>query len=234
MSRRRYKSTPPLPNTRPPVDAVRVHVPPDGSPEVGVTAESDEARQALGQRVAELEAAERHAAALQQAQVEALRQAHSADPIDHLFPHASPASKTWLRQHREALDQVKLLRLQGAHAYALADGIAPDTEAYFQRLEHAINHSPAAHQSHELPLPPPDGAGVADWRGHPPGGRQRRERAAAAGRREHRFRVSPACERGDCHDAARQRPSDCPERNRSAPCAERNQRDPSHHPGRRN
>jgi len=123
MSRRKYKQSamPNATNAPPPVDAVRVSVPPDGTPKIS-SAAPDEARLALGQRVAELEAAEQQNAAIQ---AEMLRQAQSADLIDHLFPHASPASKTWLRQHREALDQVKLLRLQGAHAYALADGLRP-------------------------------------------------------------------------------------------------------------
>jgi hypothetical protein len=112
-----------------------------GAPET--PAQPDEARLALGQRVAELEAAEQRNAAIQ---AEMLRQAQAVDPIDGLAG-ASAAQKAWLKSHREILDDPEKFRmLHEAHLAAEAK--------YFAHLDHALGYRPAAH-SHEAAHEPP-------------------------------------------------------------------------------
>lgn len=50
-------------------------------------------------------------------------------------------------------DPPRVLRLQAAHFNALADGVAADSECYFERLEHAAAHhqSPTRGASHVQP-----------------------------------------------------------------------------------
>jgi len=151
MSRRKYRprytaNPGPMPPDIPPsspADAAPMNH--GGASEIG-TAAPEGARLALGQRVAELEAAERFNAA---AQPEAALRAQSPDPVDQL-PHASPAMKEWMRGHREIFtDARKAALAQAGHFLALADGVVPDSHEYFQRLEHAITHPQPTHHAHE-------------------------------------------------------------------------------------
>jgi hypothetical protein len=134
-SRRKYKSRPDaaMPSNAPAVDAIGVHVPPNAAPEVSIGA-NDEAKTALSSRVAELEAAE--AARHQQvaAMAAAAQQRAAAVPS---------RVAQWIAQHQaEVSDPRTNARLQAAHFGAIADAVEVGSDAYIERLEHALAQHP--------------------------------------------------------------------------------------------
>jgi hypothetical protein len=61
------------------------------------------------------------------------------DPLDRFFaanPRYTEAEKTWIRQHpRYATDPDFMARVNQAHADAVREGVAPQSQEYFERLE---------------------------------------------------------------------------------------------------
>jgi hypothetical protein len=105
------------------------------------TSPEAEARTALSSRVAELTAAEaaqrQHAAAM----AAAVQQRAAAVPS---------RLQQWIAQHQaEVSDPRTNARLQAAHFGAIADGVAPESDEYFRRIEAAIAHRPAVEPNKE-------------------------------------------------------------------------------------
>lgn len=63
----------------------------------------------------------------------------SSDPIEQMVANLSPSSAAWVRQHPEfATDNSKRSRMIGAHNFAVADGLQPDTSQYFEHIEKTL------------------------------------------------------------------------------------------------
>jgi len=77
-----------------------------------------------------------------------------ADPVEALASQLTPRSAEWIRRHPEfARDQRLFNKMINAHNLAVADGIQPDTDAYFAEVESTlkINRGAAATQA-ETPM----------------------------------------------------------------------------------
>jgi len=62
-----------------------------------------------------------------------------ADPVEALAGQLSPRSAAWVRAHPDyARDGQKLRKMIAAHNLAEADGIPPDTDAYFEHIESTL------------------------------------------------------------------------------------------------
>ena len=76
------------------------------------------------------------------------------DPVEALASQLTPRSAEWIRRHPEfARDQRMFNKMIAAHNLAVADGIQPDTDAYFAEVESTlkINRNAAATQA-EAPM----------------------------------------------------------------------------------
>ena len=68
------------------------------------------------------------------------QQPRAPDPVEDLISRCSPKTGDWFRNHKEwahdaATNGPRARKLDAAHATALADGIQPDTDAYFDHVE---------------------------------------------------------------------------------------------------
>lgn len=75
-----------------------------------------------------------------------------ADHVEALASQVTPASASWLRQHRDHLGTQKSIdRMFRAHADAIDDGIIPDTRDYFEFIETrmGINRSEPREESYD-------------------------------------------------------------------------------------
>ena len=68
------------------------------------------------------------------------KQPRAPDPVEDLISRCSPKTGDWFRNHKEwahdaATNGPRARKLDAAHATALADGIQPDTDAYFDHVE---------------------------------------------------------------------------------------------------
>ena len=71
--------------------------------------------------------------------------------IDQM-PNLLPSQRDWLRQHTELITNVnKNLRLQGAHAEAIDDGLRPGSQKYFDHLEMRLGYKKPAEEEEEDP-----------------------------------------------------------------------------------
>lgn len=62
-----------------------------------------------------------------------------ADPVEAFAAQLSPRSADWVRAHPEFVrDPAKTRKMIAAHELAVADGIAPDTDAYFAAIEETL------------------------------------------------------------------------------------------------
>jgi hypothetical protein len=57
------------------------------------------------------------------------------DPVEILAAKLSPRSASWLRSHPDHATGNKYQKMIAAHQLALADGISPDTDEYFESIE---------------------------------------------------------------------------------------------------
>jgi len=63
-----------------------------------------------------------------------------ADPVEALASQLSPRSADWLRRNPQcATDQRLFQKMLAAHNLAMADGIVPDSDEYFEFVESTIN-----------------------------------------------------------------------------------------------
>lgn len=61
------------------------------------------------------------------------------DPVEMYASKLAPRSADWLRAHPEAVE--KIGRLTRAHTDALEDGLTPESDEYFQYIEHRLGYS---------------------------------------------------------------------------------------------
>lgn len=62
-----------------------------------------------------------------------------ANEFERTISAASPRTQAWLRSHPEYVtDRTKNLKANAAHSNALAEGLAPDTDAYFDYCERQL------------------------------------------------------------------------------------------------
>lgn len=69
------------------------------------------------------------------------------DPVEALAATLSPRSAEWVRKNPEfARDQRKMSKMIAAHQLVVADGVEPDTDDYFERVESVlgVRRAPAA------------------------------------------------------------------------------------------
>lgn len=69
------------------------------------------------------------------------------DPVEDFASRLSPRSADWVRKHPEFVrDPAKNRKMIAAHELAVADGIAPDTDAYFEAIESTLKVAKAQAQ----------------------------------------------------------------------------------------
>lgn len=69
-------------------------------------------------------------------QLERQAQQRAADPVESLARQLTPRSADWVRKHPEFVrDPLLNQKMIAAHNYVVADGVAPDTDAYFDAVE---------------------------------------------------------------------------------------------------
>lgn len=67
-----------------------------------------------------------------------------SDPVEAFASQLSPRSADWVRAHPEFVrDPAKTRKMIAAHELAVADGIAPDSDAYFEAIEQTLKVRPA-------------------------------------------------------------------------------------------
>lgn len=65
--------------------------------------------------------------------------APSSDPVEIAVAGMSPQSAAWIRAHPDYVtDERKRSRMIGAHNFARADGLQPDTPQYFEHIEKTL------------------------------------------------------------------------------------------------
>lgn len=63
-------------------------------------------------------------------------QPYTADPVEALASQLSPRSAEWVRRHPEFATDARLYnKMLAAHQLAVSDGVAPDTDDYFDSIE---------------------------------------------------------------------------------------------------
>ena len=67
------------------------------------------------------------------------QQPYTADPVEAFASQLTPRSASWVREHPEFVRDQKLNRkMIAAHELAVADGIDPDTDEYFDYVEKTL------------------------------------------------------------------------------------------------
>lgn len=90
---------------------------------------------------ARVEAAKRRPREQQPQQGEQPRRDAPQDPVEHFASQLSPKSAAWIRSHPECvLDGKKNLKMLGIHNIAIADGLAPDSDEYFDFIETQLGY----------------------------------------------------------------------------------------------
>ncbi len=118
----------------------------------------------LGRIGARVEQLETGAHSFEQRRTEALRReperpVQPADPIEADLAGRTPRTASWLREHRNFYTDSKFrARVMAAHNLAVADDIAPDTDAYFDLVERTVGLKNEAPQSPAPKLPRPSGS----------------------------------------------------------------------------
>jgi phage I-like protein len=80
------------------------------------------------------------------------QQPYQADPVEAFAAQLTPRSATWVRQHPEFVRDQKLNRkMIAAHELAIADGIEPDTDEYFDHVEGTLKLNRRDQEQDEAP-----------------------------------------------------------------------------------
>jgi hypothetical protein len=73
--------------------------------------------------------------------------AQNSDPVEAVASQLSPRSAAWIRAHPEAVkNQKTYTKMIGLHNVAIADGLAPDTDEYFEYIETQLGYKKPARQ----------------------------------------------------------------------------------------
>ena len=90
-----------------------------------------------------------------------------SDQVEALASQLTPRSAAWVRAHPEyATDPAKYQKMLAAHNLAVADGIAPDSDAYFESVEDVLRINRAAPAASDDAMA--DAATVTQRRSAPP------------------------------------------------------------------
>jgi len=91
------------------------------------------------------------------------------DPVETLASQLSPRSAAWIRQHPQfATDQRLFQKMIAAHNLAMADGLAPDSDDYFDVIEDTLKVNRSAPVAVEVADPTYEAAKVVQRRTSPP------------------------------------------------------------------
>ncbi len=83
----------------------------------------------------------------QQKQPVQQQQPYAGDPVEVFAAQLTPRSASWVREHPEFVRDQKLNRkMLAAHELAVADGISPDSDEYFDHVEGTLGVNRAAEQ----------------------------------------------------------------------------------------
>lgn len=83
----------------------------------------------------------------QQKQPVQQQQPYAGDPVEVFAAQLTPRSASWVREHPEFVRDQKLNRkMLAAHELAVADGISPDSDEYFDHVEGTLGVNRAADQ----------------------------------------------------------------------------------------
>lgn len=75
------------------------------------------------------------------------QQPYAGDPVEVFAAQLTPRSASWVREHPEFVRDQKLNRkMLAAHELAVADGITPDSDDYFDHVEGTLGVNRAADQ----------------------------------------------------------------------------------------
>lgn len=75
------------------------------------------------------------------------QQPYAGDPVEVFAAQLTPRSASWVREHPEFVRDQKLNRkMLAAHELAVADGIAPDSDEYFDHVEGTLGVNRPAEQ----------------------------------------------------------------------------------------
>ena len=75
------------------------------------------------------------------------QQPYAGDPVEVFAAQLTPRSASWVREHPEFVRDQKLNRkMLAAHELAVADGIAPDSDEYFDHVEGTLGVNRSAEQ----------------------------------------------------------------------------------------
>jgi nitrate reductase alpha subunit len=75
------------------------------------------------------------------------QQPYAGDPVEVFAAQLTPRSASWVREHPEFVRDQKLNRkMLAAHELAVADGIAPDSDEYFDHVEGTLGVNRSADQ----------------------------------------------------------------------------------------
>lgn len=75
------------------------------------------------------------------------QQPYAGDPVEVFAAQLTPRSASWVREHPEFVRDQKLNRkMLAAHELAVADGITPDSDDYFDHVEGTLGVNRAAEQ----------------------------------------------------------------------------------------
>jgi nitrate reductase alpha subunit len=83
----------------------------------------------------------------QQKQPVQQQQPYAGDPVEVFAAQLTPRSASWVREHPEFVRDQKLNRkMLAAHELAVADGISPDSDEYFDHVEGTLGVNRSAEQ----------------------------------------------------------------------------------------
>jgi len=114
---------------------------------------------------------------------------YANDPVEALASQLTPRSAAWVRAHPEyATDTAKYQKMLAAHNMAVADGIAPDSDAYFESVEDLLRIRKAPVQQDDDAMA--GAAQVTQRRSAPPAAPVSRETGNGPGTQPNRVRLS--------------------------------------------
>lgn len=97
------------------------------------------------------------------------RAAPPSDPVEALASQLSPRSAAWVRAHPQcATDPRMYSKMLHAHQIAKEDGIVPDTDEYFEAIEHSMRLRPVQKRIEEAEDPTEYAAKAVKTRTAPP------------------------------------------------------------------
>jgi hypothetical protein len=128
-----------------------------------------EIQEAMGSNSARLLQLENGKQAMEEQARQPVQPVQHNDPVEALAAQLSPRSAAWVRANPDyARDSRKMQKMIAAHNLVTADGIAPDTDEYFERVEATLGIRRAAPVHEQEADPMTDAAKPISRRSAPP------------------------------------------------------------------